>query len=103
MLLEFFSFLKQVVLSSFDMLGTSSSWMLLSFMIAGLLHEFLSPEKMKRSSIGTKKVSGVFWSTISGALIPICSCGTIPLGISLYYSGAYLGPPLAFMTSSPDD
>ena len=101
MLLEFFSFLKQVVLSSFDMLGTSSSWMLLSFMIAGLLHEFLSPEKMKRSSIGTKKVSGVFWSTISGALIPICSCGTIPLGISLYYSGAYLGPTLAFMTSSP--
>ncbi|MFR6349905.1 MAG: permease [Enterocloster aldenensis] len=34
-------------------------------------------------------------------LIPICSCGTIPLGISLYYSGAYLGPTLAFMTSSP--
>ena len=56
---------------------------------------------MRKSSIGTKKVSGVFWSTISGALIPICSCGTIPLGISLYYSGAYLGPTLAFMTSSP--
>lgn len=83
------------------MLGTSSSWMILSFFIAGLLHEFLSPEKMRKSSIGTKKVSGVFWSTISGALIPICSCGTIPLGISLYYSGAYLGPTLAFMTSSP--
>lgn len=83
------------------MLGTSAIWMILSFFIAGLLHEFLSPEKMKRSSIGTNKISGVFWSTISGALIPICSCGTIPLGISLYYSGAYLGPTLAFMTSSP--
>jgi uncharacterized membrane protein YraQ (UPF0718 family) len=34
-------------------------------------------------------------------LIPICSCGSIPLGIGLYYSGAYLGPTLAFMTSSP--
>ena len=33
--------------------------------------------------------------------IPICSCGTIPLGISMYYSGAYLGPTLAFMTSTP--
>lgn len=101
MLLEFFSFIGGVINSAFDMLGTSSSWMILSFFIAGLLHEFLSPEKMRKSSIGTKKVSGVFWSTISGALIPICSCGTIPLGISLYYSGAYLGPTLAFMTSSP--
>jgi len=34
-------------------------------------------------------------------LIPICSCGSIPLGIGLYHSGAYLGPTLAFMTSSP--
>lgn len=101
MLLDFFSFIGGVINSAFDMLGTSSSWMILSFFIAGLLHEFLSPEKMRKSSIGTKKVSGVFWSTISGALIPICSCGTIPLGISLYYSGAYLGPTLAFMTSSP--
>ena len=91
-----FSFIGGVINSAFDMLGTSSSWMILSFFIAGLLHEFLSPEKMRKSSIGTKKVSGVFWSTISGALIPICSCGTIPLGISLYYSGAYLGPTLAF-------
>ncbi len=33
--------------------------------------------------------------------LPICSCGVIPLGISMYYSGAYLGPVLAFMTSTP--
>ncbi len=100
-MLDFFSFLKQVVASTFNMLGTSSIWMIFSFIIAGVLHEFLSPEKMRKSSIGTKKISGIFWSTLSGALIPICSCGTIPLGISLYYSGAYLGPTLAFMTSSP--
>ncbi|MEG0108866.1 MAG: efflux transporter SaoE, partial [Lachnospiraceae bacterium] len=47
------------------------------------------------------RISGVFWSTVSGMFIPICSCGTIPLGISMYYSGAYLGPTLAFMTSTP--
>ncbi len=34
-------------------------------------------------------------------LLPICSCGVIPIGISMYYSGAYLGPVLAFMTSTP--
>ncbi|MCS4465357.1 permease [Clostridium botulinum] len=34
-------------------------------------------------------------------LLPICSCGVIPLGLSLYYSGAYLGPTLAFIASTP--
>lgn len=83
------------------MLNSASVWMVISFAIAGALHEFLSPEKMKKSSICSSRISGVFWVTVFGMLIPICSCGTIPLGISLYYSGAYLGPTLAFMTSSP--
>ena len=101
MLGEFIKFVPEVIYSSFNMLCGSSGWMIVSFFIAGALHEFLSPERLRRSSIGTKKFTGVLWSTLSGALIPICSCGTIPLGISLYYSGAFLGPTLAFMTSSP--
>lgn len=83
------------------MLNSASTWMVASFAIAGILHEYLRPEKMRKSSIGTTKISGIFWTTVSGMFIPICSCGTIPLGISLYHSGAYLGPTLAFMTSTP--
>lgn len=83
------------------MLNSSSPWLVFSFIVAGLLHEFLKPEKVQKTSIGSKRVSGVFWTTVSGMFIPICSCGTIPLGISMYYSGAYLGPTLAFMTSTP--
>lgn len=101
MLTEFGAFLWGIARSAFNMMSSSSVWMVASFAIAGLLHEFLSPEKMRKSSIGTTRAAGVFWTTVSGMLIPICSCGTIPLGISLYYSGAYLGPTLAFMTSSP--
>lgn len=83
------------------MLNSSSSWMVFSFAVAGVLHEFLKPEKIQKTAIGSKRISGVFWTTLSGMFIPICSCGTIPLGISMYYSGAYLGPTLAFMTSTP--
>lgn len=75
--------------------------MIFSFIVAGVLHEFLKPEKVQKTAIGSSRVRGVFWTTISGMFIPICSCGTIPLGISMYYSGAYLGPTLAFMTSTP--
>lgn len=101
MIIEFWSFLISILRSAVIMLNSASVWMVISFTIAGVLHEYLSPEKMRRRSIGTNKISGVFWTTISGMFIPICSCGTIPLGISLYYSGAYLGPTLAFMTSTP--
>lgn len=101
MMAEFGHFLLKILHSSWDMLNGSSSWMVFSFIVAGVLHEFLKPEKVQKTSVGSCKVRGVFWSTLSGMFIPICSCGTIPLGISMYYSGAYLGPTLAFMTSTP--
>ncbi|MEF9840759.1 MAG: efflux transporter SaoE [Lachnospiraceae bacterium] len=101
MLNEFLEFLQKVVTSAWNMMNSSSIWMVVSFLIAGILHEFLKPEKIQKTAIGSKRISGVFWSTVSGMFIPICSCGTIPLGISMYYSGAYLGPTLAFMTSTP--
>lgn len=101
MIVEFGSFIIKILNSAWNMLNSSSGWMLFSFMVAGLLHEFLKSEKIQKTAIGSDKISGVFWTTISGMFIPICSCGTIPLGVSMYYSGAYLGPTLAFMTSTP--
>lgn len=95
------TFAQKIVASAWSMLNSSSPWLVFSFLVAGVLHEFLKPEKIQRTSIGSKKVMGVFWTTVSGMFIPICSCGTIPLGISMYFSGAYLGPTLAFMTSTP--
>ena len=101
MLVDFGNFILRILNSSWNMLNSSSGWMIFSFIVAGVLHEFLKPEKVQKTAIGSSRVRGVFWTTISGMFIPICSCGTIPLGISMYYSGAYLGPTLAFMTSTP--
>lgn len=93
-------FFKDVFISSVTILNGASGWLMISFIIAGLLHNVISPEKFQKS-LGNKKLSSLFKSTISGMLLPICSCGVIPIGISMYYSGAYLGPVLAFMTSTP--
>ena len=101
MISELGSFIFSIIQSAWSMLNSSSSWMVFSFAVAGVLREFLKPEKIQKTAIGSKRISGVFWTTLSGMFIPICSCGTIPLGISMYYSGAYLGPTLAFMTSTP--
>lgn len=98
---SFGDFLFRIIESAWSMLNSASGWMIFSFILAGILHEFLKPEKIRKTAIGSSRIAGVFWTTLSGMFIPICSCGTIPLGISMYYSGAYLGPTLAFMTSTP--
>ena len=98
---EFLDFLWTVLRSALNMINGASYWMVLSLIVAGCLHEFLTPEALTKSNLGTTKPTGVLWATLTGMLIPICSCGSIPLGIGLYHSGAYLGPTLAFMTSSP--
>ncbi len=95
-----FDFLADVIKTSTSILNSASGWLMISFIIAGLLHNLISPERFQRS-IGNTKISSLLKSTISGMLLPICSCGVIPIGISMYYSGAYLGPVLAFMTSTP--
>lgn len=97
----FINFIKDILVSAWSMLCSASVWIIFSFAIAGIIHEFVNPSRMKKLSIGSTSLAGIFWTTITGMCIPICSCGTIPLGISMYYSGAYLGPVLTFMTSSP--
>ncbi|WP_229768647.1 efflux transporter SaoE [Tissierella pigra] len=93
-------FLKDILLSSINLLNGTSSWLVFSYIIAGLLHDVITPARFHKS-LGNTKISSILKATISGMCLPICSCGTIPLGISLYYSGAYVGPTLAFMASTP--
>ena len=73
MLAEFGGFLEKIIASTWNMLNSSSPWIIFSFLVAGLLHEFLKPEKIQKTAIGSGKISGVFWTTISGMFIPICS------------------------------
>jgi uncharacterized protein len=94
------SVVNRVIETCLTILNDASVWLLLSFVLAGLLHNFLKPERLQRM-LGNKSFASIVRGTVSGMLLPICSCGVIPLGLGLYYSGAYLGPTLAFMTATP--
>lgn len=91
---------QKVILTALDILNGASVWLIISFVLAGLLHNLISPDRLQRM-LGNRSVSALTKATASGMLLPICSCGVIPLGLGLYYSGAYLGPTLAFMTATP--
>ncbi len=93
-------YIKKILLTSINLLNGASTWLIFSFILAGFLHNILAPDKFQKM-LGNKKISSLIKATLSGMLLPICSCGVIPLGLSLYYSGAYLGPTLAFIASTP--
>ncbi len=92
--------LENIILTTISIFTDTASWLVISFIFAGLLRNILTPEKFQRS-LGNTKISSLVKATISGLFLPICSCGVIPLGFSMYYSGGYLGPTLAFMTATP--
>lgn len=90
----------KVLQSAAEILNDASAWLVVSFVLAGLLHHLVRPDRWQQA-LGNTKLSSIVKATLSGMLLPICSCGVIPLGLGLYYSGAYLGPTLAFMTATP--
>ena len=95
-----FEMLQKIFEICLQILNDASPWLILSFILAGLLHNLLKPERLQRH-LGNRKSSSLVKATLSGMLLPICSCGVIPLGLGLYHTGAYLGPTLAFMVATP--
>ena len=79
---------------------TSGPWLVVSFVVCGVLHAFLKPEVLQRA-LGNTRFLSLLKATVSGVLLPLCSCGVMPLALGLYYSGAYLGPTLAFLVATP--
>jgi uncharacterized protein len=84
----------------FNTLLESAPYVVLGFIIAGIL-KFYVPQNVLQKHLGRKSSSALIKSVGIGSILPLCSCGTIPLGIGLYRSGAAVGNILAFMTSTP--
>ncbi len=77
-----------------------SPYLLLGFLMAGMLHAFI-PSSLIARYMGGESI----WSVIRGALVgvplPLCSCGVLPVAASARQAGAGKGPTLAFLISTP--
>ncbi|MCM8774830.1 MAG: permease [Candidatus Omnitrophica bacterium] len=74
-------------------------WIVGMFIAAGLV-VFVSWEKIKQKM----GYGGFFASLIAataGAIIPICSCGIVPVLAGMVGAGVPLGPTLAFLIAAP--
>lgn len=69
-------------------------------LIAGALVAFVPWEKVKKK-MGYGGFGSIFMSTVAGAVIPICSCGIVPVLAGMVEAGIPLGPTMAFLIAAP--
>jgi len=69
-------------------------------LFAGLLKVFVPPDLMSRY-LGKSSTSAVVNASLLGIPLPLCSCGVLPAGISLYKNGASKGSSVSFLISTP--
>ena len=78
----------------------SAPWVVLSLVVGGLVHEFVATSKLRRY-LNRRGPAGMAGAVLLGAVLPICSCGVIPLAVSLYRSGIRTGTVMAFAAATP--
>ena len=82
------------------MLHEMSPYLLLGFLIAGVLHAFVP------TSVYSRYLSGTGWrSVVAAALfgipLPLCSCGVLPTAVSLRRGGASCAASTSFLIATP--
>ncbi|MCA9231603.1 MAG: permease [Planctomycetales bacterium] len=73
-------------------------WLLLGAGVAGILHVLLPGDFLQRQFSGRL---GVVKAVALGVPLPLCSCGVIPVGLSLKKGGGTHGATVAFLISTP--
>ncbi len=75
-------------------------WIVVSLAAGGLIHEYMNTEWAQRAMRRSGHVSAIAGMGL-GAMLPICSCGVIPLTVSFYTGGARLAAVIAFTIATP--
>lgn len=82
------------------MLNEMSPYVLLGFLIAGVMHAFISRATMSRhlSGSGTK---AVLKAAMIGVPLPLCSCGVLPTAVAMRRAGASRAASASFLVATP--
>lgn len=83
-----------------DLINEMSPYLLLGFLLAGLMHAFV-PGTLYQRYLGGRSFRSVFNAALLGIPLPLCSCGVIPTAMSLYRQGASKGATVSFLIATP--
>lgn len=91
---------KQYLLDIWLLFLELSPYLILGFIIAGVLHVFM-PKTLFQKHLGKPTMGSILKAAAFGIPLPLCSCGVIPTGISLRQNGASKGATNSFLISTP--
>lgn len=77
-----------------------SPYLLLGFLLAGLMHEYIPADLFKRYLNG-RNFRSVVLAALFGVPLPLCSCGVIPTAMGLRRQGASKGATVSFLIATP--
>ncbi len=92
--------MEEYITPLIELLNEMSPYLLLGFLIAGLLHEFV-PQRIYRTSLSKGNTRSVILAALFGVPLPLCSCGVIPTAMSLRREGVSKGATTSFLISTP--
>lgn len=82
------------------MLNEMSPYILLGFLIAGIMHAFISRKTFARHLSGTGW-KAVVKSALIGIPLPLCSCGVLPTAIGMRRNGSSRAAATSFLIATP--
>lgn len=88
------------IYSLVNMLAEMAPYLLLGFLIAGLLYAFV-PGTFYRNHLSRPGAWSVIKAALIGVPLPLCSCGVLPTAVSLRRNGASRGAAASFLIATP--
>ncbi|HNT35249.1 MAG TPA: permease, partial [bacterium] len=92
--------LMSAVAEFWGVLTEMSPYLLFGFLVAGILSIVIS-QKLVERHLGGRGFLPVLKASLFGVPLPLCSCGVIPVAVSLRHQGATRAATTSFLLSTP--
>lgn len=93
-------FVKSIVIDFWATIVEMSPYLLFGFLVAGILSVLISQRVVERH-LGGKGIWPLVKASLFGVPLPLCSCGVIPVSMSLHKHGASKAATISFLLSTP--
>ena len=95
-----FDFAKSIAIDFWATVAEMSPYLLFGFFVAGMMSVLISQSFVERH-LGGRGLWPLIKASVFGVPLPLCSCGVIPVSMSLHRHGASKGATVAFLLSTP--
>lgn len=99
--MNMWSFFDRFGNAFWGMLYEMAPYLVIGIIAAGLVHESLGKFQRLQRFARRKSFLSLSFFNFSGLVLPICSCGTVPIAVGLRSQGVPFGNIFSFIFSSP--